>query len=141
MIARSRGFTPSPPTAWLLWVYAFVMLVGAHWTYGQAPPGEWLQGVLNLQRNPWDRIGHLFQGALPALAMFEWRGNRLHAFLAGLSTCLFFEAAEHIATFFTQGDFIQAQGDRFDSLNDLLFAAIGSIAAVLLVKSKAPTRD
>lgn len=57
----------------LLWVYVALMLVGATWTYGGAPPGLWLQEAFGLARNPWDRIGHLFQGALPALVVLGLR--------------------------------------------------------------------
>ena len=57
----------------LLWVYVAVMLVGATWTYGAAPPGLWMQDAFGLTRNPWDRIGHLFQGALPAVVVLGLR--------------------------------------------------------------------
>lgn len=133
---RRGGLRPSAAFLWVMWVYGFVMLIGAHWTYGHAPPGEWLREALGLTRNPWDRVGHLFQGAVPALFVLgqkplRWR--RTLALVAGVGTSLFFEALEAGAAGLMQDGarFIQANGSH-DSLFDVGFATLGALGAVLL---------
>jgi len=136
----------------LLWVYVGVMLVGATWTYGAAPPGAWLQAAFDLTRNPWDRIGHLFQGALPALVVLGVRrapgagaqrgaaegGARRErlpllpalglALAAGLAVAGLFEALEAAFAHFAPAsvDFVDAQGDANDRGWDLFWAGLGA---------------
>ncbi|MDF1798412.1 MAG: DUF2238 domain-containing protein [Planctomycetota bacterium] len=146
--------------AWLLVTYALVMLVGAHYTYGQAPPGDWLAGWLGLERNPYDRVGHVFQGLVPAYAVLVlapgagpdadlagaeaagegglWRALlRLQpgvvALAAALGTVALFEGLELVfAALAPAGaDFVQAQGDPNDTAWDVAFAAGGSLLAVV----------
>ncbi len=50
---------------------ALFMAVGAHFSYADAPPGEWLRAMFDLDRNPYDRIGHVAQGAVSALVARE----------------------------------------------------------------------
>ena len=135
--ARPR---PSATFLWTLWLYGFVMLIGAHWTYGHAPPGEWLRELLGLHRNPWDRVGHLFQGAVPALFLLglqprgtSFRRRLALALLAGLATALTFEGLESLVAHLVAdgAGFVQAQGDPFDSLFDILFATLGAGFALL----------
>ncbi|TBR08831.1 MAG: DUF2238 domain-containing protein, partial [Lysobacter sp.] len=57
--------------AWLLAAHALVLIEGGAYTYAQAPAGEWLRHVLGTQRNPWDRVGHLMQGIVPAVLARE----------------------------------------------------------------------
>ena len=144
MLVHTRwpALRPSARFSWLLFTYAFVMLIGAHATYGHALPGEWLRAILGLERNPWDRVGHLFQGAVPALYVHERLSQvggsgvrRLAATLAaGLAVALFFEGAELVAAHFAADPaaFVQAKGDPFDSLCDVLFAGLGALVVAAL---------
>jgi putative membrane protein len=131
---------PTASFLWALLVYGFVMLVGAHWTYGHAPPGEWLREVLSLTRNPWDRVGHLFQGAVPALFVLglvprgtSFRRRLALALAAGLVTALTFELLEALVVHIAPGaaHFEQTQGDPHDSLFDVLCAGLGASLALL----------
>ena len=126
----------------LLMAYALVMLVGAHYTYGEAPPGEWLAGWLGLERNPYDRVGHLLQGLVPASAvlvlgprlgaMGPGRRLRVLALAAGLGTVALFEGLELVFAGLAPAgaDFVQAQGDPHDTAWDVAFAAVGSLLAL-----------
>jgi len=135
--ATAERLTPSPVFLRTMFVYAFVMLIGAHWTYGHAPPGEWLRDAFGLARNPWDRVGHLFQGAVPALLILGLRTARPRpvrfalAFAAGVGTCLLFDLLESGAAACMQDGaaFIQAEGSH-DSLFDLAFATLGTLIAL-----------
>ncbi len=55
----------------LIWLHAVVLLVGAHWTYSNMPVFDWLQDRFGLARNHYDRVGHVFQGLVPAMIARE----------------------------------------------------------------------
>ncbi|HJV23205.1 MAG TPA: DUF2238 domain-containing protein [Holophagaceae bacterium] len=50
---------------------ALLHMVGAHYTYAQVPFGNWLQNLLGLQRNPYDRFVHFAYGLAIAYPMRE----------------------------------------------------------------------
>ena len=51
-----------------IFLHAVVLMVGGAHTYARVPLGFWMQDVLGLARNPYDGIGHLAQGFIPAIA-------------------------------------------------------------------------
>src|SRR5258706_14294238 len=72
----------------LITVHALVLILGGAFTYARVPLGFWMQEVLGLDRNPYDRIGHFMQGLVPALVAREIfvrlgivAGRRMTAFL------------------------------------------------------------
>jgi len=56
---------------WLLLLHALVLIHGGAHTYALTPGGFWLQDLLGTERNPWDRLGHLMQGFVPAILARE----------------------------------------------------------------------
>src|SRR3954451_15037461 len=71
-----------------IFIHATVLMVGGAYTYARVPLGFQIQDVFHLSRNPYDKIGHLFQGFVPALVAREIfirvdfiRGKRMLAFL------------------------------------------------------------
>jgi len=48
-----------------------VLILGGTYTYARVPLGFQLQDWFGLGRNPYDKIGHFFQGLVPALAARE----------------------------------------------------------------------
>ncbi len=69
--ATRRRFPLTPISYALIAVHAVILLVGARWTYAEVPLGFWIQDLLDFQRNPYDRIGHLAQGFVPAIIARE----------------------------------------------------------------------
>ncbi len=55
----------------LIALHCLVLMVGGHWTYAEVPAGHWVKDWLHLARNPYDRLGHLFQGFVPVLIFRE----------------------------------------------------------------------
>ncbi len=121
-------------------------MVGGAYTYARVPMGFALQDWLHLERNPYDRIGHFFQGFVPALAAREilLRGKYINGkrMLAFLVICVvmtvsvtyeFIEWATALA--FGQGavDFLGTQGDPWDTQWDMFMALIGAVTALLLL--------
>lgn len=130
----------------LIFVHALVLILGGTYTYARVPLGFEIQEWLGLHRNPYDKIGHFFQGFVPALAAREVlirgsyvRGRRMLIFLV-ICVVLAISAAYELiewgaAVALGQGAdaFLGTQGDPWDTQSDMLFALIGGIAALTLL--------
>src|SRR5574337_502202 len=55
----------------LIAAHALILILGGAYTYARVPLGFWLQDWFGFERNPYDRIGHLMQGFVPALVARE----------------------------------------------------------------------
>src|SRR3954468_12252483 len=71
-----------------IFIHATVLMAGGAYTYARVPLGFHIQEWLQLSRNPYDKIGHLLQGFVPALVAREVfirgnyiRGRRMLAFM------------------------------------------------------------
>lgn len=128
-----------------IFVHALVLMLGGAYTYARVPLGFELQEILGTARNPYDKIGHFFQGFVPALAAREIlvrggyvRGRRMLAFIVAcivLAISATYEFVEWgVALALGQGadEFLGTQGDPWDTQSDMLFALIGAIAAMAL---------
>ena len=56
--------------------HALVLIHGGAYTYAETPAGFWLRDMavgagLEVERNPWDRVGHWMQGFAPAILARE----------------------------------------------------------------------
>jgi putative membrane protein len=144
-----RSFPLTRTSILAIATYSVVLLIGGHYTYAAAPPGEWAQATFDLERNPYDRFGHILQGLLPALLARELLQRKtglaaggwlvLAATAIGLSVSALYEILEWPATLIASrltGEaaegFLETQGDVFDSPKDMLFALIGAILGQVL---------
>jgi putative membrane protein len=130
----------------LIAVHAVILCAGGHWTYARVPLGDWLQHALDLARNPYDRIGHLAQGFVPAIAAREilsrtspLRGSRWLPVLV-VTTCLAISATYELIEWLTAVlagggavEFLGTQGDPWDAQWDMFCALLGALAAVVLL--------
>lgn len=129
-----------------IFVHACVLMLGGAHTYARVPLGFQLAEVLGLTRNPYDKIGHFFQGFVPALAAREIllrggyvRGRRMVAFLvvcvvlAISATYEFIEWGAALALGQGADEFLGTQGDPWDTQSDMFFALIGAVAALALL--------
>ncbi|MFD5428619.1 DUF2238 domain-containing protein [Streptomyces sp. NPDC127084] len=131
----------------LLTAHALVLVLGGHYTYARVPLGEWVQSGLGLDRNPYDRFGHLMQGFVPCILVRELltrtaplRGSR---WLAPLTVCAclafsavfeMFEWASAVIGGHAADDFLATQGDVWDTQWDMFCALIGAVLALLLLR-------
>jgi putative membrane protein len=128
----------------LIALHAIILLVGGAYTYARVPLGSWVQDVLHLSRNPYDRLGHFAQGFVPALIAREvflrkrivrpggWTAALSIA--VALSVSLLYELVEWGAALaFGQGAeaFLGTQGDPWDTQSDMGMALVGALAAIL----------
>jgi putative membrane protein len=128
-----------------IFVHAIVLIVGGFYSYARVPLGFHIADLLNISRNPYDKIGHFFQGFVPALIAREILirgqyvlGKRMLTFisicivLAISATYELIEWAVAIALRQGADEFLGTQGDPWDTQSDMLFALIGGSAALLL---------
>lgn len=135
---------------WLLVAHALVLIHGGAYTYAETPLGFWLRDTgnalgLGLERNPWDRLGHLMQGFVPAILARELllrctplrRGGWLvYLVLAAcLSFSAFFELIEWWSALVYGADadaFLATQGDQWDTQWDMFLCLCGAALSLLL---------
>lgn len=129
----------------LIALHGLILMLGGAYTYARVPLGFWLQDLLSLERNPYDRIGHLAQGFVPAIIarellirVFRIGNAKLVGFLA-VCICLAISATYELiewaaALSLGQGadEFLGTQGDEWDTQSDMFMALIGALAALLL---------
>ena len=126
-----------------IFLHAIVLMVGGAYTYARVPIGFAIQDALDLQRNPYDKIGHFAQGFVPALAAREVllrggyvRGRGMLAFLVvcvvlAVSACYeFVEWGAALAMGQGADEFLGTQGDPWDTQSDMFMALIGAITAL-----------
>ncbi|MFF9020500.1 DUF2238 domain-containing protein [Streptomyces eurythermus] len=130
----------------LLTAHALVLAVGGHYTYARVPLGDWVRDAFGLDRNPYDRFGHLVQGFVPAVLVRELlsrtsplRGSR---WLAPLTVCACmafsacFELLEWLAAEIGGHDadaFLATQGDVWDTQWDMFCALTGALLSLTLL--------
>jgi len=143
---RSFQFT------WLTYVmillHCFVLFIGGHYTYALVPAFNWVRDVFHQSRNNYDKLGHFFQGFVPALIIRElfirvdvFKKKNWIPFLT-IAVCglisLLYELLEWLVSVSSgsSGDsFLGTQGDTWDTQSDMLFAIIGA-SCMLLTLSK-----
>lgn len=141
-----RRFPLSPLLVRLLFVHGLILIVGAHYTYAEVPLGHWLRDTFDLARNPYDRIGHLAQGFVPAILARELllrtsplqRGRWLFGLV--VAVCLAFSAFYELTEWWAAllGDeaaasFLGTQGDVWDTQWDMALALFGAVTSQLLL--------
>lgn len=128
----------------LIAIHAAILMLGARYTYALVPLGDWLRDLFDLTRNPYDRIGHLAQGFIPAIIAREillrrsplrpgrWLFFIVSAICLAISAC--YEFLEWWAALIGGGSaeqFLGTQGDVWDTQWDMFLALCGSILAQL----------
>jgi putative membrane protein len=146
LVATWRRFPFTPVVYVLVALHAAVLAVGGHSTYAEVPLGFWVRDLLGLARNPYDRLGHLMQGFVPALVVREVllrtsplrRGKWL--FVLGTGVVLSLSAVYELVEWWTavilgQGAdaFLGTQGDPWDTQWDMFMCLVGAVLAQLLL--------
>ncbi|MET0108439.1 MAG: DUF2238 domain-containing protein [Candidatus Thiodiazotropha sp.] len=130
----------------LLALHAVILIIGGYYTYAEVPLFNWLRDSYELSRNHYDRIGHFFQGFVPAMLAREillrrspLRPGRWLFFLC-ICFCLAFSAFYELIEWWVAlmseqaaEAFLGTQGDPWDTQTDMFLALIGAICAQLLL--------
>lgn len=124
-------------------VHALVLILGGTFSYARVPLGFWVQEWFDLDRNPYDKLGHLIQGITPALLAREillqrryMAAGKMLGFVAlcvALAFSAFYELIEWwVALLAGSGaeDFLGTQGDPWDTQSDMFMALLGALLSV-----------
>ena len=147
LVLTARRFPLTTLTYTLLAIHAIILIVGGHYTYARVPVGYWVQQVLGLARNDYDRLGHFAQGFIPAILIREillrtsplrpgrWLFVIVTAMCLAFSACYeFFEWGAAVAGGHAADAFLGTQGDVWDTQWDMFSALIGAIVALLTLR-------
>lgn len=131
----------------LVWFY-FIQCVGGRYTFAEAPFPRFAMDLLGLERNPVDRLGHFFQGFVPAILLREWlirrrglpRGRTLFWLVTGC--CLAFSASYELLEMLVVRiwyphagpEWLGMQGDPWDAQMDMAMALCGAVVAQVALR-------
>jgi len=146
IIATYKSFTLTSLLYFFILLHCVVLMVGGHYTYAEVPLFDVFNGLLTSERNNYDKLGHFFQGFVPALLAREIliRKNVVHEkvwlnFII-ISICLgfsaFYELIEWWVAIAVGGEseaFLGTQGYVWDTQSDMLFALIGAVISLLVL--------
>ncbi|MGC8763532.1 MAG: DUF2238 domain-containing protein [Acidobacteriota bacterium] len=146
LAATYRRFRFTTLTYTFIAAHMAILMVGGKYTYAEVPLFNWIRDAFGLSRNYYDRVGHLFQGFVPALVAREilLRKSPLRpgGWLFFLVTCVclsisagyeFFEWGVAVATGTAAEAFLGTQGDVWDTQWDMFMALLGALLAQLLL--------
>ncbi|KYL34678.1 hypothetical protein A2I98_09020 [Pseudoalteromonas agarivorans] len=138
-----KHFKLTPILYGFILAHCIVLMVGGHYTYAEVP---WFDNLFGSERNNYDKIGHFFQGFVPALLAREilLRKNVvngkgwLNVFV--VSICLAFSAFYELIEWWVavlSGEnaeaFLGTQGYVWDTQSDMGIALLGAICSILLL--------
>ena len=146
LLATYRRFQFTTLCYALIALHISILCVGGHYTYARVPAFDWLRSIFGWHRNHFDRLGHFMQGFVPASIAREMfiRLNIVNRkkwipFLV-VSVCLAISAFYELIEWWTaissgsaSNDFIGSQGDVWDNQEDMFFALIGAVCALLFL--------
>ena len=146
LVVLHPRFRFTPLAYRLVFVHALILMLGGHYTYARVPLGFWVQDLLDLSRNHYDRLGHLAQGFVPAVLTREVLLRRLPLrpgkwlFFLVSSVCLALSACYEFLEWWAAligGEaaeaFLGTQGDVWDTQWDMFLALVGAVSAQLLL--------
>jgi putative membrane protein len=128
----------------LIAAHMVILIIGGHHTYAEVPAFNWLRDEFDLARNHYDRVGHLFQGFVPAMIAREvlirngviarrgWVG--FLCVTIALSISAFYEMIEWWVALVSDeaaDSFLGTQGDNWDTQWDMFCALVGATVAML----------
>ncbi len=138
-----KSFRLTPMLYLFILAHCIVLMIGGHYTYAEVPQFDNLLGSV---RNNYDKLGHFFQGFVPALLAREilirksvvnggmWRN------LFIISICLAFSAFYELIEWWVaiaSGEgaeaFLGTQGYVWDTQSDMFMALIGAICSLVFL--------
>ena len=138
-----QQFRLTPLLYLLILLHCIVFMVVGHYTYAEVPLFD---NLLGFERNNYDKVGHFFQGFVPALLAREILKRKhvvngevwLVVFI--LSICLAFSAFYELIEWWVAllsneaaEAFLGTQGYIWDTQSDMAMALIGAIVALVFL--------
>jgi len=143
MASSYKHFKLTPILYGFILAHCIVLMVGGHYTYAEVP---WFDNLFGSERNNYDKVGHFFQGFVPALLAREilLRKNVVNGkgwlYVFVVSICLAFSAFYELIEWWVavlSGEnaeaFLGTQGYVWDTQSDMGIALLGAICSILLL--------
>jgi putative membrane protein len=143
--ATYNSFRLTPILYFFILAHCVVLMVGGHYTYAEVPLFD---GLFGSERNNYDKVGHFFQGFVPALLAREILIRKgvvngdLWRCIIIVSICLafsaFYELIEWWVALGTGEDaeaFLGTQGYVWDTQSDMGLALLGAICSLLVLST------
>ena len=143
LAATYNSFRLTPILYVFILLHCLVLMIGGHYTYAEVP---FFDGLLGSERNNYDKVGHFFQGFVPALLAREILirkkvvNGRGWLALFVISVCLAFSAFYELIEWWValaSGEeaeaFLGTQGYVWDTQSDMGLALLGAISSLLLL--------
>lgn len=132
----------------LILLHCIVLMVGGHYTYAEVPLFDTIKPIFGFERNNYDKLGHFFQGFVPAMIAREILIRRAIIPRPGwrnfftVSVCLafsaFYELIEWLVAI-SSGEsaeaFLGTQGFAWDTQTDMALALVGAILALIILST------
>jgi len=145
LAATFRSYRLTPILYFFILLHCIVLMVGGHYTYAEVPLFD---GLFGAERNNYDKVGHFFQGFVPALLAREIlirksivNGNHWRSIII-VSICLafsaFYELIEWWVAIGTGEDaeaFLGTQGYVWDTQSDMGLALLGAVCSLLVLSA------
>lgn len=147
MLYTYNSFRLTPILYALILIHCIILMIGGHYTYAEVPLFDSLKEICGFDRNNYDKVGHFFQGFVPALLAREVliRKNAvngkawLNLFI--ISICLAFSAFYELIEWgvaLASGEsaeaFLGTQGYIWDTQSDMGIALVGAILSIVLLE-------
>ncbi len=143
LAATYHTFRLTPILYFFILLHCMVLMIGGHYTYAEVPLFD---GLFGSERNNYDKVGHFFQGFVPALLAREilirkrvvngdaWRNVIVVCICLAFSA--FYELIEWwVALASGKGAeaFLGTQGYVWDTQSDMGLALLGAACSLLLL--------
>lgn len=130
----------------LILIHCIILMIGGHYTYAEVPFFDWIRDYFELERNNYDKVGHLAQGFIPAIISREifirksiinstaWLNFFVVCFCLALSA--FYELIEWWVAIYTGESaeaFLGTQGYVWDTQSDMGLALLGAVLSLIIL--------
>ena len=142
--ATYSRFQFTTPAYILILIHCIILMVGGHYTYAEVPLFDWIRDRFDLERNNYDKVGHLAQGFIPAIIAREIlirmeivkRGKWLSFIVVSICLAIsaFYELIEWWVAELTGESaeaFLGTQGYVWDTQSDMALALLGAILSLI----------
>lgn len=140
LILTHRRLPMSHMVYFFVFLHMFILIYGGYYTYAETPLGNWAKEAFDLDRNHYDRLGHIALGVFPAFIIREvllrktplQRGGWLYFIVLCivLAVAAFWELLEWWVALLVASDvgtaFLGSQGDIWDAQWDMFLALVGA---------------
>jgi putative membrane protein len=146
LVATRQKFRLTDMAYNLILIHSLILMIGAHYTYAEVPLFDWLKDAFNLERNNYDKVGHLAQGFVPAIiareilirnhVLFNIKWLNFFIVCICLAISAVYELIEWgVALLSSEAAeaFLGTQGYIWDTQSDMAFALLGAMLALALL--------